>query len=107
MPLPVTRKTSLPLLAFLALYSFTAMADAGGQGGVIHFSGQIVEPPCNVSQEQQRLAMSCYKEGHTQTRYYSPQEMRKAPQHFTQIAEVNLHYLDENKKRAVMDISYH
>ncbi|WP_436627874.1 type 1 fimbrial protein [Citrobacter amalonaticus] len=107
MPLPVTRKTSLPLLALLALYSFTAIADAGRQGGVIHFTGQIVEPPCNVSLEQQRLAMSCYNEGRTQTRYYSPQQMLKAPQHFKQIAAVSLRYLDEKKKLAVMDISYH
>lgn len=106
MPLPVTRKTSLPLLAFLALNSFTAMADAGGQGGVIHFSGQIVEPPCEVSRVQQRLAMSCYKEGRTQTRYYSPQEMLKAPQHFTQILAVNLRYLNEQKTLAVMSIDY-
>lgn len=106
MLLPVTRKTSVPLLALLALFSFTAMADAGGQGGVIHFTGQIVEPPCNVSLEQQRLAMSCYNTGRTQTRYYSPQELLKAPQHFKQIAAVNLHYLDEKKKLAVMDISY-
>ncbi|MCP1627636.1 type 1 fimbria pilin [Citrobacter amalonaticus] len=107
MPLPVTRKTSLLLLALLALYSFTAIADAGRQGGVIRFTGQIVEPPCNVSQQQQRLAMSCYNEGRTQTRYYSPQERLKAPQHFKQIAAVNLRYLDEKKKLAVMDISYH
>ncbi|HAU5066680.1 type 1 fimbrial protein [Citrobacter amalonaticus] len=107
MPLPVTRKTSLLLLALLALYSFTAIADAGRQGGVIRFTGQIVEPPCNVSQQQQRLAMSCYNEGRTQTHYYSPQELLKAPQHFKQIAAVNLRYLDEKKKLAVMDISYH
>lgn len=106
MPLSVTRKTSVMLFSLLALYSVAAMADAGGQGGVIHFTGQIVEPPCEVSQTQQRLAMSCDHEGRMQTRYYSPQEMLNAPQHFKQIAAVDLHYLNEQKTLAVMSIDY-
>lgn len=106
MPLSVTRNKSVLLFSLLALCSAAAMADTGGQGGVIHFTGQIVEPPCEVSQMQQRLAMSCDNEGRMQTRYYSPQEMLKAPQHFRQIAAVDLHYLDEQKKLAVMSIDY-
>ena len=106
MPLSVTRKTSVMLFSLFALYSVAAMADTGRQGGVIHFTGQIVEPPCEVSQTQQRLAMSCDHEGRTQTRYYSPQEMLNAPQHFKQIAAVDLHYLNEQKTLAVMSIDY-
>ncbi|EPJ9673006.1 TPA: type 1 fimbrial protein [Citrobacter farmeri] len=106
MPLSVTRKANVLLFSLLALYSVATAADTSGQGGVIHFSGQIVEPPCEVSQMQQRLAMSCNNKGHMQTRYYSPQQLLKAPQHFKQIAAVNLHYLDEQKTLAVMSIDY-
>ncbi|HCL6627435.1 TPA: type 1 fimbrial protein [Citrobacter amalonaticus] len=106
MPLSVARKTSVLLFGLLALNSVAAMAGTSGQGGVIHFVGQIVEPPCEVSRVQQRLAMSCHHEGHTQTRYYSPQELLNAPQHFKQIAAVDLHYLNEQKTLAVMSIDY-
>ncbi|MFS9380540.1 type 1 fimbrial protein [Citrobacter sp. ANG330] len=106
MSLSVARKTSVPLLRLLLLISFTPMAQASGQGGVIHFSGQIVEPPCEINHVQQHIAMSCDNEGHTQTRNYSTQELQKAPEHFKQIAAVNLRYLDEKKKLAVINIDY-
>lgn len=100
------RKTAFSL-CLLAFCSSTAIADANPQGGTIQFVGQIVESPCNVNFAQQRLAMSCNRSGHVQTRFFSTQELINAPQQFQQIATMKMHYLDADKKLAVMNIDYH
>ncbi|CBG87875.1 type 1 fimbrial protein [Citrobacter rodentium] len=105
-PLSAVKRTVLSL-GLITLFAAAAMADADRQGGVIHFSGEIVEPPCDISRSEQRLALSCSREGQTETRYYSFHELTTAPQHFKGIASVEMQYIDKQNKLAVMNIVYH
>ncbi|HBU8848743.1 type 1 fimbrial protein [Citrobacter sp. Cs237] len=97
---------TLSLFSLFSLFSAVAIADADHQGGVIRFTGQIVEPPCEVDRVQHRFALSCNRGGQIHTQYYSPQELINAPHHFKQIASVNMQYIDKNKTLAVMNINY-
>ncbi|POT57764.1 hypothetical protein C3432_07405 [Citrobacter amalonaticus] len=94
---------SLSVFAFFSVSSFAAH---GSQGGVIHFVGQIVEPPCEVSSEQGRLEMSCERDGRIQRHRFSPQRVSSATQYFQQIASVKMQYLNERKNLAIMSIEY-
>lgn len=102
----VAFKKPFLLLCFSAFFPLTTMAETNAQSGIIRFYGQIVEPPCEINHDQQRIAMSCDNDGHPQTRYYSPQALHHASQHFKQIATVNMRYLDKQKKLAVLDVYY-
>ncbi|WP_336221367.1 type 1 fimbrial protein [Citrobacter amalonaticus] len=102
----VALKKPLLLLCFSALFPLATLAETNGQGGMIHFSGRIVESPCEVAHVQQRIAMSCDNDGHSQTRYYSAQMLPQASQHFKQIATVNMRYLDKQKKLAILEVNY-
>lgn len=97
-----------PVLHFclLTLFSSAALAASDTQGGTIHFVGQIIEAPCDITQARQRFSMTCDREGQRQTRSYSEQGLINVPQHFRQIASVNVRYLDKEKKMAVMNIDY-
>lgn len=90
----------------LSLFSSTAIAGAEGQGGVIHFTGQVVESPCEVSRVEKRLTMSCERQGQLDTHYYSPQTLLHSPQRFKQIATANMRYLDKQQTLAVVSIDY-
>ena len=41
------------------------------QGGVIHFRGAIVADPCEVTQQQRQLSVSCPEKNRMQTRMVS------------------------------------
>ncbi|MFP1742937.1 type 1 fimbrial protein [Lonsdalea quercina] len=53
-------KIALPVLFILVLPKTFAA------GGVIHFTGAIVESPCEVAPDAQHLAVSCFRAGKNQ-----------------------------------------
>ena len=63
-------------LCSISLFTLPAMAQQISTGGVIHFRGAIVESPCDVNARQQ------------------------------QIATVKMHYLNEQKNMAILNIEY-
>lgn len=106
MQAPVAVKKTLLSLCLFTLFSTAAMADAGSQGGMIHFMGEIVEPPCDVNHAGQDFSLTCSDEGKMNTRHFSLQALNNAPQYFSQIASVNIQYFDKQKTIAVMNIDY-
>lgn len=89
-------------------FSFTlpAMAQQISTGGVIHFRGAIVESPCDVNARQQQIELSCMRDGTTRNSLYSQQQVATAPQNVQQIATVKMHYLNEQKNMAILNIEY-
>lgn len=74
--------------------------------GVIHFRGQIVEPPCEVSARQQNIDMTCVNNGQMKTNRFTLQQVTTAPQSLRQIASVRVNYLDPQQRLAIMSIEY-
>lgn len=54
-------KIALPVLFILVLPKTFAA------GGVIHFTGAIVESPCEAAPEAQHIAVSCFRNGKNQS----------------------------------------
>ncbi|WP_032939895.1 type 1 fimbrial protein [Citrobacter youngae] len=93
-------------LCTLSLFTLPVMAQQITPGGVIHFRGAIVEAPCDVSARQQQIELSCMRNGSTHNSLYNHQQVTTAPQDVQQIAIVKMHYLNEQKNMAILNIEY-
>lgn len=93
---------------FVGFFSFnpTVMATQISPGGVIHFRGAIVEAPCDVNTRQQQIELSCMRDGTISNSLYDLQQVTTAPQSVQQIATVKMHYLNEQKSMAILNIEY-
>ena len=76
------------------------------QGGVIHFRGAIVADPCEVTQQQRQLAVSCPEKNRMQTRMVSYDEALNGKSTASSLATVNMTYLNPEKTLAVVQIQY-
>lgn len=93
-------------LCTLSLFTFPIVAQQISPGGVIHFRGAIVEAPCDVNTQQQQVELSCMRNGTTRNSLYNHQQVTAAPQNVQQIATVKMHYLNEQKNMAILNIEY-
>ncbi|ENR8888966.1 TPA: type 1 fimbrial protein [Citrobacter koseri] len=93
-------------LGVCILFSSSVTAQQITTGGVIHFRGQIVEPPCEVSARQQNIDMTCVNNGQMKTNRFTLQQVTTAPQSLRQIASVRINYLDPQQRLAIMSIEY-
>lgn len=89
-------------------FSVTVNAAERVQGGTIHFYGSIVEEPCEVSQnnEARQLTMNCAYQGKTATRTVSLSDIERTRIQPIKNVSVQLHYVDQQKKLAVMEMNY-
>lgn len=90
----------------LSFFALPAAAQQISSGGVIHFRGAIVEAPCDVSTRPQQIELSCIRNGSTRNTLYNHQQVTTAPQNVQQIATVKMHYLNEQKNMAILNIEY-
>ena len=95
--------TSLCVTSF---FMFSATAQQITPGGIIHFRGAIVESPCEVNSQQQQIELSCMRDGTMSNSLYDLQQVTTAPQSVQQIATVKMHYLNEQKSMAILNIEY-
>lgn len=93
-------------MAALILFSAPIMAQQEVQGGIIHFRGEIVESPCDVSSSQQQVSMSCARNGAMKTNQFTLQQVSTAPLQVQQVASVKMHYLNAQKNMAILSIEY-
>ncbi|AUT97638.1 type 1 fimbrial protein [Citrobacter europaeus] len=93
-------------LCTFSLLTLPAMAQQITTGGVIHFRGAIVESPCDVNTQQQQIELSCMRDGTTRNSLYNQQQLATTSQNVQQIATVKMHYLNEQKNMAILNIEY-
>lgn len=93
-------------LCTFSLLTLPTMAQQITTGGVIHFRGAIVESPCDVNTQQQQIELSCMRDGTTRNSLYNQQQLATTPQNVQQIATVKMHYLNEQKNMAILNIEY-
>ncbi|MGG5195656.1 hypothetical protein ACFMPF_25405, partial [Citrobacter sp. S5] len=60
----------------------------------------------SLSARQQQIELSCMRDGTTRNSLYSQQQVATAPQNVQQIATVKMHYLNEQKNMAILNIEY-
>ena len=93
-------------LCTFSLLTLPTMAQQITTGGVIHFRGAIVEAPCDVNTRQQQIELSCMRDGTMSNSLYDLQQVTTVPQSVQQIATVKMHYLNEQKSMAILNIEY-
>ncbi|CAI0698589.1 Uncharacterised protein [Serratia entomophila] len=89
------------------LFSWTAVSQAGGNGGVIRFVGSIVESPCTVSIADSKAKTQCYRNGQ---RYQAQQTLstfdatrKELP---LNLGTTEMKWADQQKKLAIMTVVY-
>lgn len=94
------------LAVMAAGFSADAVAGMETTGGVIHFQGQIVEPPCEVTNTSRDIAVTCQREGKTVTFHralgHTPQQ-EIAHELFD---ATSLKYLNPERTLAIYTIEY-
>uniref|UniRef100_UPI0011E687BB type 1 fimbrial protein n=1 Tax=Serratia marcescens TaxID=615 RepID=UPI0011E687BB len=81
-------------------------AETRVNGGVIHFVGAVVEDPCNIANNPQRISMSCYRDGQMQTSKISYRQAFAGTAVNNDMATVSLQYINPQKTLGVLTVNY-
>lgn len=97
----------ISVLALMAVsFSADAVAARETSGGVIHFRGQIVEPPCEVTNNSREIAVTCQREGKTMTLYRSLGHTAQQDIAHELFDATSLKYLNPERTLAIYTIQY-
>ncbi|MFU0445095.1 hypothetical protein ACMZZG_06340 [Pseudocitrobacter faecalis] len=99
---------ALLILCLTPAVCFDALAESerSGQGGVIHFRGQIVEGGCAVKPSTDNVNVSCYRDGnHHQSTIPVTSLSHGETQHLRD-ATLNMKWLNKQKTLAVISVQY-
>jgi len=73
---------------------------------VIHFTGEIVEPPCTVSPDAHRLSVSCPHNNSMSTQQVNYKEALSGTVNAADRATISMKYLNPEKSLAVVQVDY-
>lgn len=93
-------------LAVVLSVSTPALSATQSNQSVLQIIGRIVDDPCVVSPRQQALEISCYQQGKMQTRNVSYRAASGAVPVNAAGMDISMRYLDPEKKRAIIQLSY-
>jgi type 1 fimbria pilin len=91
---------------FLLLLGSVSTVAVAGSGGIIHFEGMIVEPPCEVNINAKYAVMACDRQGHVETKTVSLNTLATKASGVMNIASMKMDYLNPAHTLAVIDIIY-
>ncbi|PDO88415.1 hypothetical protein [Kosakonia pseudosacchari] len=91
-------------VACFCMMSF-ASAETRLAGGKIHFRGAIVEGGCETHTQNQNLLLSCVQNNKMQTRQIHVTDVT-GQSLSSQVAQVQMRYLDAQRSRAMVTITY-
>lgn len=92
--------------AAVAAFSINALAGQEATGGVIHFHGQIVESPCDVSNTTHNINVSCLRYGKVRTFHRALNSTSQQEINNELFEKTSLHYLDPERTLAIYTIEY-
>ncbi len=94
-------------LCGLSLFSiFSPACSASGADGVIHFVGSVVEDSCDFSHNQRRVMVDCPVGSRRVKQSIAVADINTANIASNVPATVQLRYLDDSKKLAVLSVVY-
>ncbi|WP_255467559.1 hypothetical protein [Citrobacter sp. RHBSTW-00986] len=59
-----------------------------------------------LTDSSSKCELSCIRNGTNQNSLYNPQQLATTPQNVQEIATVKMHYLNEQKNMAILNIEY-
>lgn len=94
------------LLCVTALAILSPLAQAGTDGGVIHFRGEIVEGGCNFKTLDQKVSIACSKDGKPAIYNVALSQLENYTLHSDSLIHTSVRYLDPQRRLAIMDVTY-
>ncbi|POP41936.1 hypothetical protein CHU32_22010 [Superficieibacter electus] len=92
--------------AAVAAFSINTFAGEEATGGIIHFQGQVVEPPCEVTHNTHNINVSCVREGKTQHFRQSLNHQPLQEVSNTPFEKTTLEYLNPERTLGLYIIQY-
>lgn len=99
-------KIAIPRGLVLATLLCPLAAAQAESGGVIHFTGAIVEEPCTASPGSRGVSLDCYRNGAVKTTHASFDQLASDPADHQSIARMSMHYLNPEKSLAIVQVDY-
>lgn len=93
-------------LAVVLSVSTPALSATQSNQSVLQITGRIVDDPCVISPRQQAIEVSCYQHGKMQTRNVSYRAASGVAPVNAGGTDISMRYLDPEKKRAIIQVSY-
>ncbi|MDF3827919.1 MULTISPECIES: hypothetical protein [unclassified Pseudocitrobacter] len=99
---------ALLILCFTPAICLDALAgsERSGQGGVIHFRGQIVEGGCAVDPSTRNVNVSCYRDGNHHQNTIPVTSLSHGETQHLRDATLNMQWLNKQKTLAVISVQY-
>ena len=91
------------IISSLAFFCFSALA---ANSGVIHFRGQIVEPPCDYQPSPTKMSVNCYQDGKNDVQTLSMKSLLQGQQFVNDKSTATLHWLNTDKNAAILTVQY-
>ena len=73
---------------------------------VIHFRGQIVEPPCDYQPSPTKMSVNCYQDGKNHVQTVSMKSLLQGQQFVNDKSTATLHWLNTDKNAAILTVQY-
>ncbi len=91
------------IISLLAFFCFGALA---ANSGVIHFRGQIVEPPCDYQPSSTKMSVNCYQDGENHVQTVSMKALMQGQQFVNEKSIARLQWLNTDKNAAILTVEY-
>jgi len=99
---PVFKK----FLCTAVLAAFSSLAQAGADGGVIHFTGAIVEGGCGITPQGQKVEFSCYKQGKATLSTVALDQLANGSIQSDSLIHTDIQYLNPQRSLAIVTVAY-
>ena len=92
---------SLPLLTLLCSVQSHAASD-----GIIHFTGQIVESPCDYQANARQVSVSCFEEGTPRVETINVKDLFPGRKVTNAKTTASLRWVNPEKNLAILTVEY-
>ncbi len=99
---PVFKK----FLCIAVLAAFSSLTQAGTDGGMIHFTGAIVEGGCGITPQDQKVEFSCYKQGTATISTVALDQLANGSIHSDSLMHTDIQYLNPQRSLAIVTVAY-
>lgn len=95
-----------PMLQILSLLASGSFGAASAADGTIHFHGQVVESPCEYQSGQRQVNVTCYHNGRSEVETVPLNAMLQGKADANNQGMATMHWIDKNKKTAILTVAY-
>lgn len=88
------------------LISFSCFSALAANSGVIHFRGEIVDPPCDYQPSSTKMSVSCYRDGGNHVQVVPIKTLIRGQQIVNEKSTARLQWVNKKENAAVLIVEY-